>query len=88
MTLFAQNGMTDIIFNNKSFLKNELKTRGGMWNGTASALLKGVIILARVIPAFPMLAEIKAFNLILLVNPQASDQVNQFQNYIASNARP
>ena len=65
-----------------------LKLRGGMWNFTASALLTGVIILASVIPAFSMLAEIKAFNLILLVNPQASDQVNQFQNYIACNTRP
>ena len=65
-----------------------LKLRGGMWNFTASALLTGVIILASVIPSFPMLAEIKAFNLILLFNPEARDQVNEFQNYIAGNARP
>ena len=45
-------------------------------------------MLASMVPAFPMLAEIKTFNLILLVNAEASNQVNELQNYIASNARP
>ena len=45
-------------------------------------------MLVSVITAFSVLAEIKAFDLILLINPQASDQVNKFQNDKASNARP
>ena len=47
-----------------------------MWDGAASTLPKGVIMLTSVIPAFPVLTEIKALDLILLVNPKASNQVN------------